>query len=297
MEVFLSPYELKKNGSDGVQRGTLIKVSENGNWGVADLCPHRLLGDCPWEEEVRQEGPLYLRAMNLATEDFKARKSAVSLLSDKKVLNNFLVTDFQSVDLNEKRFENQTVKIKGDGRVALLAEALNRVQGNLKIRIDFNSKLSPAEFDIFISLLSAGVISRIEYIEDPAPVSAKWVEWNKKIPLASDWQKTGDPSMAKFRIVKPAREDVPGGSGLFTFTSSMDHPVGVAHGLRVAQKFATNASGFLTLNIFETTPFHKYFVTDGPWLGFSELALRDSGIGMSEELQKLNWAGIKDVLS
>jgi len=297
MEVLLSPYELKKTGSDGVQRGTLIKISENGNWGVADLCPHPSLGDNPWEVEVGHKGRLYKRALQLASEDLNARKSGVSLLVEKKVLNNFLVTDYRSVNLNDRKFENQTVKIKGDAQVDLLANVLNKINQNIKLRIDFNSKLAAAGFENFLSLLLPEVFIKIEYIEDPAPLSTLWGEWNIKVPLASDWEVTNDAALAKYRIVKPSREEISLASGLVTFTSSMDHPVGVGHGLRLAQQFATNVSGFLTLGHYEATPFHKYFETDGAWLGFSESALNDTGIGMTEELQKLQWTPLKEKLS
>lgn len=289
MEIFLSPYELIKTGSGGVQRGTLVKILEGDHWGVADLCPHPDLGDCTWKSEVSAEGALYKRALHLAAADLKARKSGLSLLKDKKILNNLLITDYLKVDLNQKNFAGQTVKIKGDNRIDLLAGVLNGINQKLSVRVDFNSKLTAAEFEKFLGLLSSAALEKFEYIEDPAVLSGQWQEWSKKVPLASDWQKTQDPVAAKYRIIKPAREEIPADMEAVTLTSAMDHPVGVAHGLRLAQTFAKNVSGFLTLDLYEPTAFHRHFVTDSPWLNFAEPALADTGIGMSKELNVLEW--------
>ena len=98
--------------------------------------------------------------------------------------------------------------------------------------------------------------------------------------------------MGRFKIVKPAREAMIAGLRHFTLTSSMDHPIGVAHGLRIAQKLSQNDSGFLTLDLYEETVFNKYYSCIENYLNFSQSALNDTGIGMTGELSRLEWLKI-----
>lgn len=297
MELLLSPYVLKRVDNGNVQRGTLVKILDGEFWGVADLCPHTELGDSDWRAEIKNEGLLYKRTLQLAQEDLIARRNKQSLITGKKVLNNFLINDFTNTDLNQKKYFRQTVKLKGDKRVELLADVLNKIVLDLTLRLDFNAKLSPQEFENFLAILTEDTIKKVEYVEDPTVMTAAWKEWNIRIPLASDWQKTEDPAMAKFKICKPVREEIPVDRSHCILTSAMDHPVGVAHGMRFAQKFAHKTSGFMTLDIYEPNPFNKYFVTEGAWLSFSDYALKDFGIGMTEELNKLNWIQVSEAFA
>jgi hypothetical protein len=63
----------------------------------------------------------------------------------------------------------------------------------------------------------------------------------------------------------------------------------MAHALRIAQNSAVNESGFLVLDLYKETPFHKYFTQNGNEINFSSIALNDFGIGMTGELSCLKW--------
>ena len=167
---------------------------------------------------------------------------------------------------------------------------LSSINLNLTLRLDFNSKLREDEFEFFLRQLPDPILEKIEYIEDPTPMVAKWIEWNQKISLAYDFQQSEyEPEFAKFKIIKPSRENIDKKHNFFTLTSAMDHPVGLAHGLRQAQEFAQNTSGFLTLDLYQKTEFNKFFVQIENTLNFSSLALNDFGIGMTKELSELHW--------
>lgn len=270
-----------------MQKGCLLKIVEDEQFGVADICPKPELGDLSLLEEISNEGVLFSRAIQLATEDLQARKDKKSLLADKPIKNNFLITNYKlKIDIPE----NCTVKIKGDSDVAALAEHLNeKFAKAVSLRIDFNAKLKPDEFKLFLQLISAEVLKKIEYIEDPTVVSDQWAVWNKQVPLAADFQKTENTEFFKYRIIKPAREILPQNLNYLTLTSAMDHPVGVAHGLRLAQQMAQNDSGFLTLDLYEDCGFNKYYNQESLFLNFAKEARADFGIGMTEELNKLQW--------
>lgn len=297
MKTFFSPYSLRKRQrlnsleqSSMLQPGTLIKIVDGEGWGVADLCPRIEMGDDSPENEIKKKGRLYRRSLELAAEDLNARQAKISLLQDKFVKNNFLITDYKTADLNRDIYADHTIKIKADRDVKILSHILNSLVTDIKVRIDFNSILSNEEFEVFLNLLSVRAKNKIEYIEDPTRICNEWKNWNKILPLAFDFQ-PGEYSaeLAMFQIIKPSRQNVPGDLSHVTLTSAMDHPVGVAHGLRIAQKSARSDSGFLTLDLFENNNFQKYFEQKNNYLNFSSLALCDFGIGMSEELAKINW--------
>lgn len=296
MKAVYSPYLLKKKfalnsqENSDVQPGVLIKIIDGDSWGVADLCPKPELGDSTLEIEIQKKGSLFSRAVELACEDLAARKEKYSLLQNKAIKNNFLIPDYKNTDLNQDCFLKHTVKIKGDRDIKKLSQLINAISSDIKIRIDFNSILNAEEFEEFLNLLTPPAKNKIEYIEDPTEFHSNWKIWNKIIPLAFDFQKTEyNREFAKFLIIKPSRQRTDKISENFTFTSAMDHPIGVAHGLRFAQKLAQNDSGFLTLDLFENIGFNKYFSQVDCFLNFSALALNDFGIGMSEELSRLNW--------
>ena len=298
MELLFSPYTLVKKNNQGVQKGSLIRVSDGENFGVADLCPKVELGDSNLLDQITKNGSLFLRAQQLAYEDLSARKNKKSLLLDKPVKNNFLITDYQKLILSDLkslqgRFGSLSIKIKGDKDIKSLLTYLNSNFAeptlDCKLRLDFNAKLSPTEFEFFLNSLSELIVNKIEYIEDPTIISPEWAIWNQRVPLAIDFQKTENSDYFKYKILKPAREFVPENLNNFTLTSAMDHPVGVAHGLSLAQKMSQNDSGFLTLDLYEDCGFNKYYNQDELFLNFSKLALNDFGIGMTEEIKKLNW--------
>ena len=258
MTIQHSPYSLiKKNKVNAkdislVREGTLLKISQGPCWGVSDLTTWPTLGDPTWSQELKSGGLLYQRAVELAMEDLSARKEKRSLLKNLYIANNYLITDYKIQDPRAQPF-GAILKIKGDRDIQSLAQFIHALPKPVKLRLDFNSCLSAEQFEIFLGKILM-VVNKIDYIEDPTPYNAElWGAWNQLIPLAWDFQKvTPSPDSYSVRIVKPTREAIPS-QGHFTLTSDMGHPVGLAHGLRLAQDFAQNESGFLTLDLFEET--------------------------------------------
>lgn len=280
--------------------GTLIKVEdESGYWGVADLKPWPLLGDLTLDDELAQRGPLFRRSLILAQEDLIARKNNKSLLKNQVMKNNILVTEFSKFEL--EKVVGSTIKIKASKNLDELENFLIRTATlNFKIRIDFNGVLDAGEFESFIYELPVTVLKKIEYIEDPtAEIQPEWFQWNRKVPLAVDFCRANyieNKNAWTFLIIKPSRQNSDAlviecieGKKQFTITSSMDHPVGIAHGLRFAQEFPEMCVGFSTLQLYEPTEFHNYFVQHQNTINFTEEALADCGIGMTKSLLKLNW--------
>ncbi|AGH94800.1 hypothetical protein [Pseudobdellovibrio exovorus] len=304
MKLSCSSYRLKKRTAlnaltqesyqDGYQEGALLRFVDGDDWGVADLCPKPEFGDSDWQTEIKQRGLLFLRATELAIEDLLARKNKKSLISDKKIPSNYLITDVFSTDLNQPQFVGKSVKIKCGSQVSELLARLNAVSLDVRLRLDFNNTLNAQQFEMFLKGLSSAAKNRIEYIEDPVAISEAWKDWNQAVPLAYDFQSLPyREDWATFLIIKPSRQSVPlSKAGTVILTSAMEHPVGFAHALRTAQSLAQRDSGFLTLDLYEDIGFGRYFVHDENLVGFSSEALSDYGIGMSQQLNQLTWVDV-----
>ncbi len=290
MQFFIHRYFLKRKKSANAQTSNLIQVGallkivdESQNFGVADICPWPTLGDLDLESELKDRGPLFLRALELARQDLSARKNKTQLNSKNPVKNHFLVSDYHNV--SELTY-GQTVKIKGDRDVEALAEYLNKNALHFKsIRLDFNSSLTADLYDQFVVQLSQDTINRIECIEDPFPFDeARWK--TSPLILASDFEKAPGWS---YRVQKPARTAVD--QNALYLTSAMDHPIGIVHGLIEAQKYPQKVHGFMTLDQYEESLFLKYFNLHQGEMSFDS---DGNGIGFETELNNLSWEPLID---
>lgn len=292
LQIWIHNYTLKRKVKPNavtagpVQQGALIKIQdESGNEGFSDLCPWPELGDAPLNEELASQGPLYRRTIDLALLDLQARKDKKVLVTNDPVKNNILISDFRGLE-NDFDFSTVTVKIKGNEHVYEFANFLvANVQRFKTIRIDFNNCISEYVFSEFLDLLSTEVLQKIEYIEDPFFFHRdQWNQYSAKVKLVLDWKQTEEQNWSN-RIWKPSREEkMP--CQAFSITSSMEHPVGLVHGLHFAQQYPDKTHGFLTLPIYEDTEFDQYFTIENDKLTYQSDGY---GIGFTTLLNKLNW--------
>ena len=133
----------------------------------------------------------------------------------------------------------------------------------VRLRLDFN-----ADGEAFRRLAPTLPQERIDFIEDPCPYdAAAWSEIRAQgFHLALDIAVTpsvsegpGGPGGAPpydFRIVKPAREDIPATEVPIIITSYMDHPIGQLHAAYIAAKHAPEATcGLITHVLYENDAF------------------------------------------
>jgi hypothetical protein len=271
MQLKISPYILtkrqKQNARDSslTQEGALLRVQEGSNWGVADICPKPELGDQSLAEESARRGDCLPERIN------------------------YLLPEFS--EISAEQYRQKTLKIKCGRNVAALSAWLNTAFAfEARLRLDFNSGLQGEEFDSFIGALTPEILAKIEYVEDPTAFSEHWRRWNQSLPLAADFEKHSGTD-GFIQIFKPSRERI-NEQARYTLTSAMEHPVGLAHALRIAQQRARGVSGFLTLNYYEETAFDRYFQQHENHMGFSPAALHGAGIGMESALSQLVWSAI-----
>lgn len=318
MKLYYSPYSLlPKQSLNSLEKktqkaGALLKLEEGEYCGYADLHPLIEFGDLPLEEHLQslKTGSLSFlaqRSLEFARKDLQARKEKISLLENRKLKSNFIITDLLSFDPSQlsQNLDFQTVKIKIGRSWEKEAAALNRLQAfHFRIRLDANSNFTEKTFHEFLNSLDEDLLKKIEYVEDPTPYDmVSWKEFQKRVSIAIDFEIEKAPKSfvdAGFSaiILKPARQNVEDlvdkslAAGLkMTFTSSMDHLVGIAHAVSVAEKYQKKypdkvlESGFLTSDLFQENPFSSKVHVEKASLCFSF----EEGIGFSEELKSCDW--------
>ncbi len=319
-------YELIPNANLGAladensRKGALLKIQwPNKKIGYADLFPWPELGDKTLDEELAnlakfKMSPLVEQAIWLAKKDAAIRAEGKNAFAGAaRIKNHYLISDFTKFkDENMKELRTAgftTVKIKVGRSIDEEAKFVERIikQNPIAIRLDFNSKTNFAEYERFMSHLNPGEKAKIEFAEDPMPWHPEaWKDASSLgVPFAIDnefskidWEKIRAPLPFKFVVIKPARQDMDKTVKIIdkfalkmVVTSSMDHPVGVAHACLVAselKKFYPNTlidCGCLSLRAYKPNDFSTRIQAQGPYL----IAIPGTGIGFNDLLDKINW--------
>lgn len=269
-----------------------MKVDGVG-YGYADIFPWPEFGD-PSTEQIPRDlisqriSPLLSQSLIMAATDALARAEGQSLLAGVQIKNHFLVMDVHQITSqtleNALRSGFTSFKFKlgslGD------AEAFKRVSEVLPsfvaVRLDFNTRGS---LQILRELHQLDL--NFQFVEDPFAQANLWSAegWDfayDQPPFSYSDVKT------QWQVVKPARQSVDDiQAQKIVFTSSMDHPIGIAHGLLQAARFGpqTFDYGFLSQSIYEDTIFHSALHCEGPLLTVEP----GQGIGFDTILASLQW--------
>lgn len=328
IKLFHSPYSLRPLSSLNAttpqkeRKGTLLKVRwDDGLLGYADLHPWPELGDEPLEFHIKEleEGritALVEQSMWLAHRDATLRSKKKNFFEDGKPLkNNFTITQVHKVGpglVGEIKNEGfSTVKVKVGREFHEEVGFLEHLAAeNLFIRLDFNAQGNWQTFEKYISNLSPEVKAFIEYVEDPFPFDERaWKDARTLVPIALDneynkvpWHRIINPPF-DVMVVKPARVDVNKAVAFcrkwdlkMTITSSMDHPVGVAHALSVAMELKKAHgpmildAGCMTHHLYQKDLFVNELPTEGPYFTKG----RGMGVGFDKILQVLPWHMLRE---
>lgn len=256
--------------AEGAREGALLRIGD----GFSDLHPWPELGDLPLDTQLamlaRAETTSQSAAsLHFARLDGDARARGVSL--------------FEGLTIPESHWPGNdppsgfdTVKIKG----------VMRVPDDVRIRIDFNATLTPAEFlDVVETLPEA----RIDFIEDPCPYDEEtWANLRQVTGLRLAVDRVTPAGRAYDVLVhKPALHAAwPEADCEIVVTSYMDHPVGQFFAAYVAATHKTGARcGLMTHVLYEPDPFIERVEREGARL----LPPKGTGIGFDELLENLPW--------
>ena len=270
MSLSVHRYTLVPRTGSAPRHGALLRV----DGGFADVHPWPELGDAPLDEQLallaRGETTQLTRAsLHWARVDADARRRGVSLFEGLTIpLSHW------SGDDPPAAFD--TVKTKG----------VLPVPEHVRIRIDFNGRLSPSEFVRIAARLPR---ERIDFIEDPCPYDeALWASLREQTGLRLALDRF--EGVADVLVYKPALQTAfPQFDGEIVVTSYMDHPVGQFFAAYVAATNRVSArNGLCTHMLYEPDAFIEQIRLDGARL----LPPAGTGIGFDELLGELSWETI-----
>ena len=328
MKFYYSLYELMpkklkpKDPPPVARKGALLKVEwSDTRIGFADLHPWPEFGDMELEQHLAELRQMKLtqmveQAIWLASIDAKGRQDRVNIYDNSNLLRNnglLLRINPSTVELLDPLVKQgfNKVKVKVGIELEDEIEMMNRaaLTHNVKIRMDFNSRLTWTSFEKYVNGLTPAAKKQIEYFEDPFPYDAElWKEARQIMPLAIDWElkkipvNQEEPVEADVLVVKPTHEDVNARveqclkwKKKMTITSHMGHPLGVMQCAQVAQDLAKKYPdmmldpGCLSFDAYEPNEFTSLLNTQGPYIK----KVGGWGIGFDFVLKSQKWNLLK----
>lgn len=262
--------------NEGAREGALLRLRTNaGSEGFADLHPWPELGDLPLDAQLAmlargETTGQSAASLHLAEIDAEGRARGVSL--------------FEGLTIPESHWPGNdppggfdTVKIKG----------VMRVPDDVRIRIDFNATLTPAEF---LDVVETLPYERIDFIEDPCPYDAEtWTRLRDVTGLRLALDRAAAPAGGSYDVLihKPALQAAwPEEECEIVVTSYMDHPVGQLGAAYVAASHRAAARcGLMTHVLYEPDAFIERMERNGARL----LPPRGTGLGFDDLLESLPW--------
>jgi O-succinylbenzoate synthase len=250
-----------------LRRGALIRVDS----GFADVHPWPELGDAPLETQLDrlrrgETTPLTRRSLELAKIDSHARERGVSL--------------FGGLTIPESHWPGpdppegfDTVKLK----------SIERIPPRVRLRFDFNAKLTPEQFLMIAEGLPA---ERIDFVEDPCPYDGgTWSALRDATGMRLALDRFFAEEGVDVLVVKPAIQDIPETKKELVITSYMDHPIGQFGAAYFAALHPSRRCGLFTHVLYEKNEFSERIRSDGARL----LPPDGTGIGFDDLLARLPW--------
>lgn len=321
MEIHFSQYQLSWTGNQHKtpREGALLKVLQpDGNFGYADCHPWIEFGDVSLKEQLNllakgKTTALTHQSLKFASIDGQARALQQNLFKGLELPQNHyhvstgnLLSEALLERLAEEGFS--LIKIKVGLNLEKDCAILNRFSEQLrakrlKLRLDFNSKLTEKEFLAFLKQ-NTPHLDIIDFFEDPfpyEPLAWQIMREKQKIKLACDLSSLkalAHPHSCDYLVVKPAIQEIAPfltdqlkGRHLVV-TSYLDHPIGQLTGLYVAATILKNRPeilsecGFMTHHAYQPTSFSECFGHEGSRLIPS---MKGYGFGYDNFLETLNW--------
>ena len=265
--MYVHRYRLIPRRGGAPREGALLRVEG----GFADVHPWPELGDAPLDEQLAllgrgQTTQLTRASLHWARVDAEARTRGVSLFEG-------VAIPLSHWSGNEPPPEFDTVKTKG----------VLPVPERVRIRIDFNARLTPGEFVRVAETLPR---DRIDFVEDPCEYDERvWARLRRETGLRLALDRF--EGAADVLVHKPALQtSFPAFDGEVVVTSYMDHPVGQSFAAYVAASHRVSARcGLFTHVLYEPNAFSERLRADGARL----LPPEGTGIGFDDLLEDLPW--------
>ena len=248
------------------REGALIRVGD----GFADVHPWPELGDASLEQQLAllargETTSLTARSLACAALDGAARAAGRSLFDGLTIPPSHWPGDDPPAGFD-------TAKLK----------SIDRIPPDVRLRLDFNGRLTPEQF---IYMAEALPRERVDFVEDPCPYDgATWSALRQTTGLRLALDRRFGEEGVDVLVVKPAVQDVPSTEKQVVITSYMDHPIGQFFAAYVATGFS-GTHGLFTHVLYEPNEFIDAIRADGARL----LPPHGTGIGFDDVLDKLSW--------
>jgi O-succinylbenzoate synthase len=298
------------------RHGALLRFTfDDGSFGYADCHPWQELGDLPLADQLQllSQGkftPLTERSLIFATLDEAARIKKKNLFENLIIpQSHFLIANILAWHLPliaeaiEQQFTVLKIKLGADLqnellRLKVLFKWLEKT--DLKVRLDFNLKLTQEKFHSFLNEISSWW-HLIDFCEDPFPFNLNsWKEMQKAGPtLACDSeseQAVSHPKAAKVCVIKPAQQsEIPflqkPSNQRLVITSYLDHPLGQLCAAYVAAFIQSKSSrkvdicGLMSHRVYQPNAFSEQLC----WNNANFKVAQGTGLGYDELLAKQDW--------
>ncbi len=253
---------------EGRREGALLRVDN----GYADVHPWPELGDATLDEQLDllargETTALTRQSLGFAEIDGRAREAGRSL--------------FEGLTIPPSHWPGPDPP--EDFAIAKL-KSLEHVPPRVKLRIDFNARLTSSQF---VQIARELPRERIDFIEDPCPYDPQ--TWRllrdlTGLKLALDRGIGGEG--VDVLVVKPAVQEMPRTTKEVVVTSYMDHPVGQFFAAFTAASHQVRATcGLFTHVLYEPNAFIERIASDGPGL----LPPGGTGVGFDDLLASIPW--------
>lgn len=265
--------------------GMLLRVSF-GVWneGYADLQPWPEYGDQSLDEQIHGLqsaclSPLVKKCLLFAGHDAKARRANRNLLHGLDLPSTHALIDSSS-SASDFRY----------WKIKMMPETdLSKIPAGVRLRLDFNGRLTYAEFLKWWKSLSSATQAIIDVIEDPYSTGEAHVDTR----LYSDWIEN---SSWPGKVLKPSRdfsrqEYQRRRYKSVMFTHSLNHPLGQVAAIWEAARFykkypqLKQAGGFDRVRSSAFKPFNDIWKRQGPKLKPAP----GLGFGFDSLLGDLRW--------
>jgi len=317
MHISYYLYHLEFNANYGTvgqpnRAGALLRITfDDGLIGYCDCHPWIELGDLPLSKQLlalyhSNATPLLNCSLQFARIDAHARRHKRSLFEGLTIPPSHqlvsLADDLTSFTAEEITFFKMKSGSSPEDEIKTFV-SWTAAHPHIKLRLDFNEKLTRNEFLYYWKSIPLSVKQCIDFIEDPYEYDPEsYTEDQKRLDIHFAADKAAEkalrfPKSADVIVHKPAVDQcptLPDSSTKLVVTTYLDHPFGQMCAAYTAAKLKDrypkqiDLCGLLTHKCYQNNSFIGSVQSRGPHL----IPSKGTGFGFDELLKDISWQSL-----